>query len=242
MRSRFEGTAVVPLRLQSELVLLCEGEADRQFFRKFLEKRPTLPKFDIPFPTDKLHGNGAFSGMLQAIRGDRLGFARVIGVLIVADSTDKPGTLFKLVRDQIRATGGYGVPSKPLEVAMAANHPGIGIMLLPGGRTPGALETLLVREITDKAPWVTACVEQFLRCDKIEAHAWPAEKRDKARFHSLVAVLYRDDPSRAASQAFRDPAPLINVEARCFDDVERKVIAFCQAVTTGKSPAAPLPG
>jgi hypothetical protein len=232
----------VPLKLEAELVLLCEGKADRQFFRKFLEKRSRLAKFDIPFPTEKLHGSGAFAGMLQAIRGDRVGFARVKGVLIVADSTDKPATLFKSVRDQIRAAGGYGVPSKPLEMAMATNHPGVAIMLLPDEKTPGALETLLVREITAKAPWVTACVERFLRCDKIDAHAWPAEKRDKARFHSLVAVLNRDDPSRAASQAFRDPAPLVAVEAPCFVGVEKRLITFCRAVAVGKSPAAPLPG
>jgi len=103
-------------------------------------------------------------------------------------------------------------------------------MLLPDEKTPGALETLLVRDITEKAPWVTVCVEQFLRCEKIEAHAWPAEKRDKARFHSLVAVLNRDDPSRAASQAFRDPTPLIAVDAPCFDDVEKRVMSFWQSI------------
>ena len=201
----------MPLKLEAELVLLCEGKADQEFFRKLMEKRSGFPKFDMPFPTDKLHGNGAFGGMLETIRGDMIGFPRIKGVLIVADSTDEPAVLFKSICSQIRAAGEYGVPSKLLEVAFAINHPAVAVMLLPDESTPGALETLLAQQIVDKAPWVTACVDQFLRCDKIDAHAWPAEKRDKARFHSMVAALHRDDPSKAASQAFRDPTPMIAV-------------------------------
>lgn len=224
------------MKLEADFVLLCEGDADRQFFRKITERRAGLPRFDLPFPTDRLHGSGAFGGMLRALRGDRVGFARVQGILIMADSTDRPEASFRSVRDQILAAGGYGAPSKPLEPAVAAGHPAVAVMLLPDERSPGALETLLVQEIIDRAPWVRACVDRFLRCGKIEAHRWAAEKRDKARFHSIVAALNRDDPSRAASHAFRDPAPLINVEARCFDDVARRIADFCGAVQKGASP------
>jgi hypothetical protein len=220
----------MPLQLREEFVLLCEGSADQEFFRKLIEKRPGLPKFDLPFPTAKLHGNRAFEGMLDAVRGDLIGFPRIKGVLITADSADNPAALFNSVCDQIRAAGGYGVPSKPREVATAANYPSVAVMLLPDEDTPGALETLLAQHLEDKEPWITACVEKFLRCDKVEAHAWPAEKRDKARFHSMVAVLNRDDPSRAASYAFKDPDPLIALEAPRFDDVEKRVKEFCAAV------------
>jgi hypothetical protein len=220
----------MPLRLEAELVLLCEGEADRQFFRKLVEKRSGFPKFDIPFPNGQLYGNSAFGRMLEAIRGNKIAFARIRGVLIVADSTDDPGKVFELVRNQIQAVGGYGVPSKISEVASATDYPGVEIMLLPNENTPGALETLLAQEITDREPWVSLCLDQFLRCDKIEAHSWPAERRDKARFHSLVAALHQEDPSRAASYAFKDPSPLIRVEASCFDDVERRLRDFCRAI------------
>lgn len=220
----------MPVRLEAELILLCEGEADRQFFRKLTEKRGGFPKFDIPFPNDGLAGSGAFSTMLTAIRGNRINFPRIRGVLIMADSTHDPAVMFNLVSQQIRAAGGYGVPSKALEVAAVSDYPAVAVMLLPDEDTPGALETLLAQEIIEREPWVSACVDQYLRCDKIGAHAWPAEKRDKARFHSMVAALHRDDPSRAASYAFRDPMPLIAVEASCFDDVERRIKDFCRAV------------
>jgi hypothetical protein len=81
------------LVLKEELVLCCEGEADRQFIRKLIENRGLRP-FDMPFPTNQLHGNKAFGGMLEAIRGDKANFPRIKGVLIVADSADDPATLF----------------------------------------------------------------------------------------------------------------------------------------------------
>jgi hypothetical protein len=224
------------VKLEAELVLLCEGEADRQFFRKFSEKRAGLPSFDIPFPTDRLHGNTAFGDMLVAIRGDRVSFRRIKGILIIADSTEKPAVLFSSVRQQIRAAGGFGVPSRALEVATASGHPAVAVMLLPDENTPGALETLLAQEILHRMFWVAGCVDEFLRCDKIDAYAWPAEKRDKARFHSMVAVLHRDDPSRAASRAFREPSPLVAVEAPCFDGVAKRVRDFCAAVGAALPP------
>jgi hypothetical protein len=213
------------LVLKEELVLCCEGEADRQFIRKLIENRGLRP-FDMPFPTNQLHGNKAFGGMLEAIRGDKANFPRIKGVLIVADSADDPATLFTDICSQIRSAGGYGVPTKLLEIARSDGHPAIAVMTLPDEATPGALESLLVREIEGKAAWVGACVDAFLRCDKIEAHSWPPEKRDKARFHSMVAALNRDDPSRAASMAFKTPNPLIEVNAACFNGVAQRIRDF----------------
>jgi hypothetical protein len=214
------------LVLKEEFVLCCEGEADRQFIRKLIENRRLRP-FDIPFPTNQLHGNKAFGGMLEAIRGDRANFPRIKGVLIVADSADDPLALFRDICSQIRSAGGYGVPARLLEIAKSADHPAVAVMTFPDEATPGALETLLVQEIEGKTEWVGGCVDAFLRCDKIEAYSWPPEKRDKARFHSMVAVLNRDDPSRAASMAFKDPNPLIGVGAQCFDGVAQRIRDFC---------------
>jgi hypothetical protein len=136
----------MPLTLKEEVVLCCEGDADRQFFRKLTEKRNGLPKFDMPFPTEKLYGNAAFGGMLEAIRGDRANFPKIKGILIVADSTANPKTLFDDICKQIRNVGGYGIPSKLLEVANSASHPHLAVMTLPDEQTPGGLETLLARE------------------------------------------------------------------------------------------------
>lgn len=221
----------MPIELKENLVLLCEGDADKNFFRKLVQKRDQLPKFDIPFPFENLGGKDAFAKMLRAIRGDRHGFARVRGVLIVADSADDPVVSFQTICDQIRQAGGYGVPTAPLEAAPGTlGHPPVAIMLLPDETTPGGLETLCIQEIAPKSPWIIPCVDQFLRCEQIQAHAWPPEKLDKARYHSMVAALNRDDPGRALSYAFKDPQPLIAVEAACFNDVELRLRNFSAAV------------
>jgi hypothetical protein len=217
------------LVLKEELVLCCEGEADQRFIRKLIDNRG-LRSFDMPFPTKQLHGNKAFGGMLEAIRGDKANFPRIKGVLIVADSADDPNRLFREICTQIRSAGGYGVPSRLLEIAVSADHPAIAVMTLPDEATPGALETLLVQEIEEKTTWVSACVDAFLRCDQIKAHSWPPEKRDKARFHSMIAALNRDDPGRAVSWAFKDPNPLIGVNATCFDGVAQRIRQFCISV------------
>jgi len=76
-------------------------------------------------------------------------------------------------------------------------------------------------------------VEAFLKCGESTAHELQAEKKDKARYHCMVALTYPDDPSRAVSMAFKEPPnPLISVESRCFADVERRLRRFCEEVTT----------
>jgi hypothetical protein len=221
----------LPIELKEELVLLCEGEADKNFFRKLIQKREGLPRFDIPFPFENLGGKDAFAKMLRAIRGDRHGFARIRGLLIVADSADDPMVSFQTTCDQIRQAEGYGIPAAPLDLASRTpGHPPLAVMLLPDESTPGGLETLCIQEIAPKSPWITTCVDQFLRCEQIQAHDWPPEKLDKARYHSMVAALNRSDPGRALSRAFKDPAPLIAVEAACFNSVELRLRNFSAAV------------
>lgn len=40
----------MPLALTESMVLLCEGAADKAFFRTLLRERQDMPRFDIPFP------------------------------------------------------------------------------------------------------------------------------------------------------------------------------------------------
>lgn len=67
--------------LAHELLLICEGSADRNFFLKFLESRPKIPKFEVPFPErqDELISGGLkkpfggapiFPEIIKAVRAD----------------------------------------------------------------------------------------------------------------------------------------------------------------------------
>ena len=38
------------LALEQGLVLLCEGAADKAFFKPLIIERQNMPRFDIPFP------------------------------------------------------------------------------------------------------------------------------------------------------------------------------------------------
>lgn len=217
----------MPVELRHEHVILCEGLADQNFLRKMQEHRAGIPAFDM-LPPNEHHGSGNFGRMLLALRGDRVGFTRLRGVLIVADSHDDPCKTFKGIKKQIEEVGRYPVPNKLMTIApRTADHPAVCVMLLPDERNPGGLETLCVRYLTRHPhTWINACVESFLRCDKIEAHTWGPETLDKSRYECVVAATNRDDPSKAVAYAFRDPDPLVVVGHTCFDDVERRLKLF----------------
>jgi hypothetical protein len=226
--------------LTKELVLLCEGRADKAFFTTLLRERAGLPQFDIPFPESKaelddgkepLGGRDKFGEMLRAIRVS-LAFRNVRGILIVADSADRPAATFNHICDQIKKAPGYTVPDALLAVSERTDDsPSIAVMLIPDERNPGGIETLYTQEITQTRTWLSACVEIFLSCGEIEAHGWAVEKKDKARFHSMVAALLEHDPSRPASMIWKRGAPLLmDIQSQCFDDVANRMLTFAKAV------------
>jgi hypothetical protein len=216
----------VKYEIIESLVLLCEGDADANFFNEMLKRRTAIPRFSII----SVRGKDKFEELLDGIRADRARFRTLRGVLLAADSGDSPATTFNSMRAQITAAGGYGVPTQTLQVARgAADHPALAVMLIPDEQNPGGLETLYLQEMAPKFPWVTACIDTFLACGPGNASRFPPEKRDKAKFASLVAVTNQDDPSRAASWVYRDPS-LVTVTAACFNDVERRLNAFAAAV------------
>ena len=214
------------MELSRELVLLCEG-ADDQYFFSEITRRPNLPSFDIPFPTDKLHGNSAYGEMLKAIQGAGIAFNSVRGVLIVADSTDNPSAVFGNIRRQVQSAGSFPLPANPTDIALGnSQFPAIQITLLPDHTKAGCLETLYVEELERTNQGVKACVEQFLGCRPITAHAWPSEKADKARFHALVAALHKRDPGKTASRVFDGPSPLLSISAAVFTPIGQRLSAF----------------
>jgi hypothetical protein len=215
--------------LLHDLVLLCEGSDDQYFFSQ-LTKRPGLPSFDIPFPTERLHGNTSYGGMLTALQGAGAAFQNIRGILIVADSTDNPSKIFGGIRRQVESAGAFPLPSHLGEVARGNDKfPAIQIMLLPDDNRAGGLETLYVEELGRTNNGVRACVESFLNCKPIEASRWPSEKADKARFHALVAALHKRDPGQSASRVFEGQRPLIAINAAIFNPVAQRLTEFDRA-------------
>lgn len=221
------------MELKEKLVVLSEGLADKNFLTTLMNKRKGYPAFDAPYPDTKLHGSSAFQKMLSAIRGDQKSFTQVRGVLIVADSAKTPRRTFTKIKQQIQAAGGYPVPNGPEVVAArTTDHPSVAVMLLPDPNIGGGLESLCVEEILARKPWARNCVDRYLQCNQMLAHRWPPEKKDKARYHCLVAGLNQNDPSKAVSHAFEGSPPLIDVQSSVFDDVATRLNRLCTSLLT----------
>jgi hypothetical protein len=231
----------MPFALKHEVVILCEGRADKAFFKKLITKR-NMPGFDVPFPedTDELDGGkkplggvGAFADMLRALRANPETFARLKGVLLVADSAHDPSEIFKKVCGKIQEAQHYGIPAKPLEIAPPNNgHPAVSVMLIPDEQHAGGLETLSLQYLRTKIPSVAECVEKYLACDDIKVLKWRSrENQDKVRLQCMIAATNEEDPNKSLAFSFSESSgPIISVEAFCFNEVEKHLRNFCKAV------------
>ncbi len=225
-----------PILLEHQFTLLCEGAADQNFFLKLLEMRGGYPPFNCLDPKEH-HGATNFNNMLKAIQGDQKSFSRQKGVLILADSASDPQATFQNICDQVQRAGNFPVPTSLSATAFPdpaknAGMPAVCIILLPTDTQPGCLETLCVKVLLEQYPWAAPCLNNYLSCDQITAFKWPVEKRDKARYHCLVAAINKDDPSKAVSSAFRtheNKLPLIDVTNTVFNPIADRIKTFCAA-------------
>jgi hypothetical protein len=230
------------IALKEELVLLCEGTADKAFFKTLIRERQNMPRFDIPFPESRedlgdgkspLGGRDNIDRMLRDIRVP-IGFRKIKGILIAVDSANSPAATFDFVCGKIRQAPGYSVPAALSAPSLRSDtSPSIGIICVPDNDRPGGIETLYAEEIESTRPWIIECIMAFLSCGEIKALEWSSEKKDKARFHSMIAALHENDPSRSASMIWkqRDGAPLLmNIHAQCFDRIASRLRDFAAIV------------
>jgi hypothetical protein len=230
-----------PHRIEHNLVMLCEGKSDNEFFKKLLASR-RLPDFSFPFPPEgdprDLHGLGGYLPMLQRLESyltfDPALKDRLKGILIVVDARDKPHETLREVRGQIRKAGHFGIPDAAFQIQGSdTGYPPIEILLMPGVDRPGALETLLVEALSQMYPTEAKCVHEYIKCCPTNPAAWGAEPADKARLQCLVAATYQINPSRPASLLFNrhdDHPPAIDIERPCFNEIEKHLRTFCRAV------------
>lgn len=219
---------IVPFELNKEIVILCEGKADLAFIQNLLKTRTDIPPIDF-LPDDEFYGRTNFGKMLAAVKGSGRAFLNIKGILIIADSHDNPKDTLGEILPQISAEG-YPSPTALMQISPKTRHyPAVAITLLPDDESPGALETLFIRAIFSDKPWLEGCVGSYLGCEQITALGWPPEKLDKAQYHVAVAATHYDDPSRAASYAFRRP-PVLAIEHETFRSVADRIKTFCDTV------------
>jgi hypothetical protein len=235
---------------EGEYVLLCEGPADKAFFRELI-RRQRLPTFDFPWPptpedqapasAKKLFGKDAFGKMLEALDGlfelfpERL--TQIRAILIAADAAQDETSSFRHITNQIQTIPNFGIPTA-LGQPAASHHgrPPVGVLLVPGDGRPGGLETLCVDAFREQQSQVCTCMEAYLECPPIDLSGWTPENQDKARLQCLIAATNKDDPNKTLRWAFSasSSSPIIDIAAHCFDAVAHALTSFCEA--TGGRP------
>lgn len=219
------------LVLQRDWAIVCEGYADKEFFRHLIRAR-TLPEFDIPFPQEPgdiegqqvLAGRSDFGKMLQVLRANFALKGLPRAVLLVADSGDDPAAVFAEIRSSIAGVAGYAPPDHLLTPGRSATAPDLLVVTVPWINQPGSLETLCLIHLATKHAAIAPHVAEF--CQRTGVSAWTAEKRDKARLQCFIAATNTEDPNKSLRYAFSGANPIISVNDACFDQIAQLLANF----------------
>lgn len=216
--------------ITKEWLILCEGKADKAFFRELIKKRG-LPDFDVWFPLRKNDDSGGwtkFGYWLNEIKTNE-GFIRnTKAILVVADNDDDPATRFTEIQAQIRDGIGYGVPKTPLQATTSAGDlPQIVIMMVPLDGNPGNLETILIPAAYSKWPDLQTPLDEYL--GQSPAREWEDRKKAKMRMQCILAATCKQDPNTPVSLLWTRPEDYhIPVECTCFDEIAAVLRNFAE--------------
>lgn len=208
-------------------VIICEGDADKYFFRKLLALNH-IDGFEAPFPIRSDQGGfGKFADFLQGLEAT---FDRLTGVVIVADSKNDAEVIFRKICKMIKKANRDGHLDYPVPLELGS------LALRTGGKAPsvvaitlplegvGSLETLCIQALPPQYKKVRKCADAFLKCTGVDKWG-DHEKMDKARFQALIAGGNKADPNKSLMAALKHG--LIPLDAPCF----KTVVDFLKQLT-----------
>lgn len=172
--------------IQAGIQLLVEGNDQRNFFEAFV-RHLSLGNIEV-------RDFGGVNDLRRFLAGfvTSVGFREVRSVGIVRDAETSAQSAFQSVQSSLRNVG-LAAPVRPRE--SAGGSPSVNVMILPDGRNPGMLETLLCETLVGDP--VNGCVDGFFDCvrgldgvdirrpDKSRAHAYISTRAEP---HSSVGV------------------------------------------------------
>jgi hypothetical protein len=234
-----------PELIAEQRIMLCEGGADNEFFKRLIRSRGGLPTFCFSFPPEAkneeagtLHGRDNFVNMLKVLNlyfkayPERI--ADIEGILLALDAGDDAAQAFDDARKQIVAAGQFGEPKAATEIARNPPHPPITVLVVPPGKhAVGGLETLCINAMSDDFAKELKCVEDFFECCPTDFSKWNSETRHKAWLRCMIAATYEPDPTRSTSTLFaklRNKQPAIDIEKDCFNTLFEQIRTFCDHV------------
>lgn len=168
-----------PKEISTEIQLLVEGNDQRNFFEAVVQHL-ALAHVQV-WNFGGVHDLGEFLGAFVNMRG----FRSVSSVGIVRDAEEDAVLALQRVNRALRNA------NLPVSIEPPANGEGnlrTNVLILPDGKRPGMLETLLYETFAGTEE--SYCIEQYFDCmgdlatftegkrDKARAHAWLATRRE----------------------------------------------------------------
>jgi hypothetical protein len=164
----------VPNAIESETLLLVEGNDHRNFFEAFRDHL-AIPEMQI----ENYGGVSQLSGVLAAYASSReFGTVRRLG--IVRDAESSAVSAFQSVRSALHRAN-LALPERI--GAVATGDPMVGVLVLPDDG-PGMLETVLARCFAETRE--DDCIERFFQCVKADGRT--ILRSEKARTCAYLAT------------------------------------------------------
>lgn len=169
-----------PVRIESPVQLLVEGNDQRNFFEAFIDHL-SLENVQV----QDFGGVSELRGFLRALVDAPDFHSTVQSVGIVRDAETSATGAFQSVRSSLE-NAGLPVPDSPEK--RTGTSPAVTALILPDENRQGMLETLLCESFA--ATPVDQCIEVFFEC--VEQFGHVPRQPDKVRAH--VYLTTKPDP------------------------------------------------
>ena len=168
-----------PAAIRTPIQLLVEGKDGLNWFQAL------AGHLSLDIQVQNFGGVTDFRGFLSAFT-KMPHFAEVTGIGIVRDAEESAADAFRSVQGALEHSG-LPVPTGP--GATANGRPSVTVLILPDGRSPGMLESVLGDSIRDTP--VGTCIDEFLGCAENVAKC-NIRRPQKAFVHAFLST--RPDP------------------------------------------------
>jgi hypothetical protein len=201
----------VPREITEPKQLVVEGGDAKVFFGVLLDHMGLTG-----VQVQDFGGKDELGGFLKVLRIAPNFERMVISVGIVRDAETNAAAAFQSVCGALSGAG-LPVPAQPL---MPMGHgPQINVLILPDAATPGMLETVLLRAVSNDP--VMECIDQYLRCVEQQTGSLPGNM-PKAQVQAFLAS--RPRPGLPMGHAAR--AGYLCLDSPAYDGVKQ----FLQAL------------
>ena len=178
-RATLAGGQLRPAAIRNSIQLLVEGKDGLNWFQALARH------LSLEIQGQNFGGVTELRGFLRAFTKVP-GFTGVTSIGIVRDAEESATDAFNSVQD---ALDHAGLPVPTGVGATADGRPSVAVLILPDGKSPGMLESVLRASVRDTS--VGTCIDEFLGCAERLAGC-EIGRPQKAFVHAFLAT--RPDP------------------------------------------------